>query len=70
MLIGIYEDEEISGGSVYQAIALWPSLKQIEDHMKHRIKSIQIVGVDQIWNKEPKNVIPHMVTMDSGVFEK
>lgn len=70
MLIGIYRDDEISGGNVYQATALWPCLKQIEDHMNHRIKDIQIVGIDQVSNKESKNLIPDMVSLDSGIYEK
>ena len=70
MLICIWKDNEISaGGRVYQAAVLWPSLKQIESHLKHRIKNIQIVGVDHISGRKPENVIPSMVSLDTGIFE-
>ena len=70
LLIGIWKDNEISaGGRVYQAAVLWPSLKQIESHLKHRIKNIQIVGIDHICGRKPENVIPSMVSLDTGIFE-
>ena len=71
MLIGVYKDEEITTGRgrIYQAAVLWPCLKQIENHLKHRIKNIQLVGVDQICGTKPEAVMRNMVSQDSGIFE-
>ena len=71
MLVGVYKDEEITTGRgrIYQAAVLLPCLKQIENHLKHRIKNIQLVGADQICGTKPEAVMRIMVSQDSGIFE-
>lgn len=71
MLIGELKlDLTSKSGAIYQAIALWPALKEIEEEFGHRIANIQTVGFDHgLGNRDPKVVVPHMARMDSGIFD-
>lgn len=72
MLIGELKDRDFikKTGTIYQAIALGPALKRIENDFCHRIANIQTVGYDNgLGSRDPKVVVPHMVTQDSGVFD-
>lgn len=71
MLIGELKlDLTSKSGTIYQAIALWPALKQIEKEFGHRIANIQTVGLDDgLGSRDPKVVVPRMARMDSGIFD-
>ena len=66
MLVGSFRDKELSCQGLYQAIALWPALRQIEHHHSTRLKNIRLIGSDDVKDKESDELLEDF--SDSGVF--